>query len=166
MQMKFRILFCVHPPVCLPWCMHRLHVLFCSVLFHYPTRDPQERQSLIQQGVTIFISQLNDLNAEKIQPSGYLNPGHVQFRYTPQEPHTNRDEIPFCILPYLNISDFLWFKVYMHACCLDSSHCQAGCIKLAQVILKIVTPWPSLLYRSLVVLCMQQDNNIIVEKHL
>ena len=42
--------------------------MFCSVLFcfHYPTRDPQARQSLIQQGVTIFISQLNDLNAEKI----------------------------------------------------------------------------------------------------
>ena len=35
-------------------------------------------------------------------------PSNVQSRHVPQEPHTNWDGI-FCILPYLNISDFLWF---------------------------------------------------------
>ena len=38
---------------------------------------------------------------KKSQPSGDLNPGHVQSRHMPWEPHTNRDGIPFCILPYL-----------------------------------------------------------------
>ena len=79
--------------------------MFCSfsVFTIPPARDPQERQGLIQQGVTIFISQLkfNNLNAEKSHPNGDLNPGLVQSRHTLQEPHTNWDGIPFCILPYL-----------------------------------------------------------------
>ena len=37
-------------------------------------------------------------------------PGNTQSRHVPWEPHTNRDEIFLCILPYLNISDFLWLK--------------------------------------------------------
>ena len=35
----------------------------------------------------------------------------LQSRHAPWEPHTNRDEILFCILPYLNISDVSWLKV-------------------------------------------------------
>ena len=31
-------------------------------------------------------------------------------RHAPWEPHTNRDEIFFCILSYLNINDFSWCK--------------------------------------------------------
>ena len=30
--------------------------------------------------------------------------------YVPQEPHTNREGIFLCILLYLNISDFSWFR--------------------------------------------------------
>ena len=37
---------------------------------------------------------------------------HIQSRHVPQEPHTNQDGTSLCILPYLNISDFLWLEVY------------------------------------------------------
>ena len=76
-----------------------VYLMFCSV-FTIPLGTRKKGKAL-QQGVTIFISQLNDLNAEKSQPSGDLSPGHVQSRYTPREPHINRDGIPFFILPYL-----------------------------------------------------------------
>ena len=35
----------------------------------------------------------------------------MQSRHAPWQPHTNQDEIFFCILPYLNISDLLRLKV-------------------------------------------------------
>ena len=37
----------------------------------------------------------------------------MQCRHAPWEPHTNRGEIFFCILLYLNISDFSWLKVLL-----------------------------------------------------
>ena len=40
-------------------------------------------------------------------------PGNMQSRHAPQEPCINQDGIFFCILPYLNISDFSWLKVYI-----------------------------------------------------
>ena len=47
-----------------------MHVRISIPLSHQgPTRKPK----LIEQGVTIF-TKLNDLNAEKTQPSGDLNP--------------------------------------------------------------------------------------------
>ena len=63
------------------------------------------------------ISQLlhwNDLECRKnLSPAVIWILGHAQTRHTPREPHTNRDGISLCILPYLNISDFLCFKVYV-----------------------------------------------------
>ena len=35
----------------------------------------------------------------------------MQSKHVPREPHTNWDGISLCVLPYLNISDFLWLKV-------------------------------------------------------
>ena len=46
-------------------------------------------------------------------------PGNMQSRHAPLEPHTNRDGIFFCILvilPYLNISDFLWIIMFLPFC--------------------------------------------------
>ena len=39
--------------------------------------------------------------------------GNMQSRYVPLEPHINQDGILFYILPYLNISDFSWLKVFI-----------------------------------------------------
>ena len=52
---------------------------------------------------------------KKFQPIVALNPSHVQSRHMAYvwEPHTNWNGIPFCILLYLNISDFSWFKVVL-----------------------------------------------------
>ena len=56
-------------------------------LVHYPTRDLRRRLGLlIKQGVTIF-THLNDLNTENIPCD--LNPGNMQSRHAPWEPHTN-----------------------------------------------------------------------------
>ena len=46
---------------------------------------------------------------KKSQSSGDFNPGHVQSRHVPREPHTNQDEVPFCIL--------LYFYVYVRILC-------------------------------------------------
>ena len=61
-------------------------------LVHYPTRDLCRRLGLLQQGITMF-THLNDLKTEKSQPSSDLNPGNMQSRYAPWEPHTNQDGI-------------------------------------------------------------------------
>ena len=99
--------------------MHKLAYIPCSNLviisvpYHCPSRDLQRKLSLMEQGVTIFTITLMILNAKNSQPSGDWTPGNVQSRYVPQEPHTSWDGIPFCILRYLNISDFSWLKVYV-----------------------------------------------------
>ena len=36
---------------------------------------------------------------------------HIQSRHVPREPQTKQDGTSLCILPYLNISDFLWLEV-------------------------------------------------------
>ena len=85
--------------------------MFCTVLFCFtiPLGTHKKGKALYNRE-----SQSSYHNCRKTsQPSGNLIPGHVQCRHMPRKPHTNQDGIPFCILPYLNISDFLWFKVYM-----------------------------------------------------
>ena len=59
-------------------------------LVHYITRDLHRRLGMLKQGVTIF-THLSDLNTEA--QCGNLNPGNMQSRHTPQEPHTNQDGI-------------------------------------------------------------------------
>ena len=44
-------------------------------------------------------------------------PNNTQSRHVLWEPHTNQDGIFFCVLPYLNISDFSWLKVYFPLKC-------------------------------------------------
>ena len=81
---------------------------------HYPTRDLLRRLGLLKQGVTIFIITQNDFNTEKNpSPAVTSTPGNMQSRHAPWEPNTSRGEIFFCILPYLNISDFSWLKVFV-----------------------------------------------------
>ena len=64
----------------------------------------------VEQGVTIFtVHKLSDLKAEK---PGLEYQSNIQSRHMPREPHTNQDGTSLCILPYLNISDFLWLEVY------------------------------------------------------
>ena len=61
------------------------------------------------------LHKLNDLNTEKNpSPAVTWTPNNVQSRHEPQEPHTtNQDGSFLCVLPYLNISDFSWFRRFV-----------------------------------------------------
>ena len=73
-----------------------IYIIKHWVPYHYPTRDLQRKPGLMEHAGNHYLyNHLNDLNAKKFQPSGDLNPGNVQYRHMPQEPHFNWDEIPF-----------------------------------------------------------------------
>ena len=46
-----------------------------------------------------------------------FTPSNLQSRYVPWEPHTNWDGIFLCILPYLNIIEFLLLHMCQWSCC-------------------------------------------------
>ena len=47
---------------------------------------------------------------KKSQPSGDLNPGYVQSRHMPREPHTNRDGIPLSYTVRQELQRFPYYK--------------------------------------------------------
>ena len=50
-----------------------IYIMYVRIYIPLSHRGPTRKPKFIEQGVTIF-TKLNDLNAEKTQPSGDLNP--------------------------------------------------------------------------------------------
>ena len=57
---------------------------------------------------------------------------NLQSRHMPREPHTNWDGIFLCVLPYLTINDFSWFRSFVFwftippGTCKEVEACRAG----------------------------------------
>ena len=88
---------------------------FFLFLVHYPTRTwAAKKAKPVKAGSHYLHYHLNDLNTEKIPAQRWLEPQATCCLGMCHGSHTlaNWGGIFFCILPYLNISDFLWLNVY------------------------------------------------------